>query len=204
MPSDARVQPAVAVIAVTLGALLVSGCSSPGVSGQIASSSTSQPTTPSPSDSSSDLVAFGGVTVSGEMGKQPKVVIGDQPETATVIEIGDVVVGTGPQAGAGDHVTVQYVARSAKTKRTFDSSWQRGKAFSYDMARVPFKAFNEGLVGMKAGGRRIVILPGPLAYGANPPTVLGLKPNEPLVFVIDLVSIDSTHAVASTSASPSS
>jgi peptidylprolyl isomerase len=101
-----------------------------------------------------------------------------------------VILGSGAAASATDKVTVRYIARSAKTKRTFDSSWARGKDFSYDPAKIAFKGFTEGVPGMKVGGRRIVIVPGPLAYGSTPPPSLGLGPNETLVFVIDLVSID--------------
>ena len=188
MPVAVRVRTAAAGTFLVLGAFALAACSSAGAAQQGASATQGQAGAPSPSES--DIVSFGGVTVTGGSGKQPAVVVGDQPETATVIEVGDVVAGKGRPVVAGDHVTVQYVARSAKTKRTFDSSWTRGKPFSYDLDQVPFKALHEGVVGMKAGGRRVVILPGPLAYGANPPAVLGLKPNEPLVFVIDLVSID--------------
>jgi len=62
-------------------------------------------------------------------------------------------------------------------------------AYSYDPAKVVFKAFTEGVVGMRVGGRRIVIVPGALAFGVNPPASFGLRPNEDLVYVIDLVSI---------------
>lgn len=125
------------------------------------------------------------------MGERPTVTIGDSTQETASIQVDDVVAGKGPAATAADKVTVEYVGRSAKTKRTFDSSWERGSAFSYDPARIAFKAFTEGVPGMRVGGRRIVVVPASLAFGASPPASTGLGANETLVFVIDLISIDS-------------
>jgi peptidylprolyl isomerase len=139
---------------------------------------------------SASATAFHGVLVTGAMGSEPSFTMGDVTQGTSSLQIQDIVVGTGPAATATDKVTVQYLARSAKTKKPFDSSWARGKPFSYDPAKVGFKAFTEGVPGMKVGGRRLVIVPGPLAYGPTPPPSLHLGANETLVFVIDLVSID--------------
>ena len=146
---------------------------------------------PSAVAASPSATAFNGVLVTGAMGSEPSFTMGDITQGTSSLQFQDIVVGTGPAAIATDKVTVQYLARSAKTKKPFDSSWARGKPFSYDPAKVGFKAFTEGVPGMKVGGRRIVVVPGPLAYGANPPSWSGLGPNETLVFVIDLVSVDS-------------
>lgn len=131
------------------------------------------------------------MTVTGELHTAPVVLIGDSTQQTSSLQYKDLVVGTGPAATATDPVTVDYVAKSAKTKRPVDSSYDRGAPFSYDPAKIAFKAFREGVPGMKVGGRRLVIVPGSLAYGATPPASTGLGPNETLVFVIDLVSIDS-------------
>lgn len=134
--------------------------------------------------------SFNGVSVSGEMGQEPTVLIGDGTAATSSIKIQDVVTGTGPIAGPTTKVTVQYVARGAKTKRTFDSSWDRGAAYSYDPKQMRFSAFVDGVPGMHVGGRRIVIVPGSLAFGATPPAGSGLQPDETVVFVIDLVKTD--------------
>lgn len=151
-------------------------------------------TTPSASSTASSAspsaTSFNGVSVSGEMGQEPTVLIGDETATTSSIKIQDVVTGTGPIAGPTTKVTVQYVARGAKTKRTFDSSWDRGAAYSYDPQELTFSAFVDGVPGMHVGGRRIVIVPGSLAFGATPPAGSGLQPNETVVFVIDLVRAD--------------
>jgi peptidylprolyl isomerase len=176
-PSGTRLRalPLLALV-VVLGA---TGCSGQASS----SSSTSASATPS-------VTPFNGVSVAGALGTEPTFTIGDTTQGTSSLQIQDVVVGTGAAATPTDKVTVQYVARSAKTKRPFDSSWARGKPYSYDPTTIAFKAFSEGVPGMKVGGRRLVIVPGPLAYGPTPPPSVSLGPNETLVFVIDLVSID--------------
>ena len=156
----------------------VVGCGSP----PSAERGTAGTASPGPSATS-----FRGVSVQGEPGREPKVFIGDEAAATSSIQIQDVIAGTGPVAGPASPVTVQYVARGARTKRTFDSSWDRGSAYSYDPRQLSFAAFVDGVPGMKVGGRRIVIVPGPLAFGAQPPAGSGLQPNETVVFVIDLV-----------------
>lgn len=167
-----------------VAALALSGCSS----------SAGTDTTPaSPVGSQSSLVAgpsvsFNGVTVSGAAGSKPVVLMSDSVATGDGLQIKDVALGDGPVLKAGEKVTVHYVARSTRTKRQFDSSWDRGTPYSYDPTKVVFKTFTDGIAGMRVGGRRIVLVPGPLAFGANPPASFGLRPNESLVYVIDLVS----------------
>ncbi len=151
-------------------------------SGQASSSS-------SPSASPS-VTPFNGVSVAGTLGTEPTFTIADTTQGTSSIQIQDIVVGTGPATTPTDKVTVRYTARSARTKKPFDSSWGRDKDYSYDPKAISFKAFTEGVPGMKVGGRRLVIVPGPLAYGPTPPPSLRLGANETLVFVIDLVSID--------------
>ena len=182
VPSSSRAT--LGLIGLTLAlALGLTACSS--------ASSDANPAPTSGSASSGVNVRFDGVTVTGLIGTQPSVTIGDSTQQTSSLQYKDVIVGTGPTASAVDKVTVDYVARSAKTKRNFDSSWANGKAFSYDPKQLSFRAFTQGVPGMKVGGRRLVIVPGPLAYGATPPSWSGLGPNETLVFVIDLKSIDS-------------
>jgi peptidylprolyl isomerase len=177
--------------AVALGCVAVTGCSSAG--------GTPAPTSASPSD-----LTFDGVSVkAGSLGTVPTFLIGDSTQQTSSLQIKDVIEGDGPVAGPTDKATVQYVARSAKTKRQVDSSWDRGQAFSYDPAQITFKAFSEGVPGMRVGGRRLVIVPGPLAFGANPPQGSGVGPDETLVFVIDLLAVNGNSGSASAPASAS-
>jgi peptidylprolyl isomerase len=101
----------------------------------------------------------------------------------------DVVKGKGPPAKPGDTVTVNYVGVTFSTGEVFDSSWDRGQPIKVRLgAGRVIKGWDRGLVGMRAGGRRILTIPPELAYGRQgyPPAI---APNETLVFVIDMVKI---------------
>lgn len=102
----------------------------------------------------------------------------------------DLETGTGPAAKAGDEVTVQYVGVGFDTKKEFDSSWSRGaEPFPFELgsgAVIP--GWEQGIEGMKAGGRRELVIPPNLAYGpAGSPPVIGQ--NETLIFVVDLEAV---------------
>ncbi len=101
----------------------------------------------------------------------------------------DIVKGKGTAAKAGDNVTMQYVGVSFSTGEQFDASWDRGQPFPFQLgAGMVIPGWDQGIVGMKPGGRRELVIPPDLAYGpqGQPPTI---GPNETLVFVVDLVSI---------------
>jgi peptidylprolyl isomerase len=103
--------------------------------------------------------------------------------------INDIEKGTGATAEAGKQVTVQYVGISFVNGRQFDASWDRGEPFSFQLGSSSVIAgWDQGVQGMKVGGRRQLVIPPDLAYGADgsPPTI---GPNETLVFVIDLLSV---------------
>ena len=173
-------------VSVALATLTVATASACSLEGGGATAPTSSPVAAQASPSST---SFRGVTVSGATGQEPVVLIGDETETTSSIQVQDVVAGSGPVATASTKVAVQYVARGAKTKKTFDSSWDRGEPFAYDPGSVTFSAFVDGVPGMRVGGRRIVIVPGALAFGATPPPNTGLRPDETVVFVIDLLQV---------------
>ena len=99
----------------------------------------------------------------------------------------DLVVGTGATAAATNTVQVQYVGANYADGKVFDASWTRGSPASFPLNGV-IPGFEQAIVGMKVGGRREVVIPPNLGYGAqgSPPAV---GPNETLVFVIDLLSV---------------
>ena len=106
------------------------------------------------------------------------------------LEIKDLKEGSGATAEPGKQVSVQYVGVSALNGRQFDASWDRGEPFQFQLGSgsvIP--GWDEGVKGMKVGGRRQLVIPPDMAYGADgsPPTI---GPNETLVFVIDLLSVD--------------
>jgi peptidylprolyl isomerase len=102
----------------------------------------------------------------------------------------DLEVGTGPAAKAGDEVSVQYVGVGYDTKKEFDASWNYGQPFSFPLgAGAVIPGWDQGVEGMKVGGRRELIIPPNLAYGpAGAPPSIG--PNETLIFVVDLEAIN--------------
>jgi peptidylprolyl isomerase len=109
------------------------------------------------------------------------------PPTELVTE--DIVEGKGRAAKAGDNLTMQYVGVSWSNGQEFDASWDRGEPFVFQLgAGMVIPGWDQGLEGMKKGGRRLLAIPPELAYGPQgSPPVIG--PNETLVFVVDLVKI---------------
>jgi peptidylprolyl isomerase len=103
--------------------------------------------------------------------------------------IKDLKKGTGPAAQPGQTVAVQYVGVLFKTGKQFDASWDRGQPFSFPLgAGQVIKGWDEGVAGMKVGGRRELIIPADLAYGAQSPSP-DIPANSPLVFVVDLLGV---------------
>ncbi|MDA8434521.1 MAG: FKBP-type peptidyl-prolyl cis-trans isomerase [Actinomycetales bacterium] len=110
-------------------------------------------------------------------------------ETAKVTDltISDITIGTGAEVKPGATVTAHYVGVGGITGKTFDSSWVRGQPAQFPLSNV-IRGWQDGIPGMKVGGRRLLVIPGALAYGANPPAGSGIEKDEPLVFVVDIVS----------------
>jgi peptidylprolyl isomerase len=120
---------------------------------------------------------------------KPKVTVPSGPPPKQLVE-NDLVEGSGAEAKAGDEVTVQYVGVGYKTKEEFDSSWSRNEPFPFALgAGQVIPGWEKGIVGMKVGGRRELVIPPALAYGpeGRPPAI---GPNETLIFVVDLLSAE--------------
>ncbi len=109
-------------------------------------------------------------------------------DAVTELVVADEVVGTGDEVTAGATVTAHYVGVSASTGSQFDASWDRGAPISFPLDGV-IRGWSEGLLGMRVGGRRTLVIPGDMAYGANPPPGAGIAPNETLVFTVDMVDV---------------
>ena len=128
------------------------------------------------------------VEVSGDSGTQPVVVI-TPGAPVTQLEVTDVIVGSGDAVPAGATVTADYVGYGAATGEMFDASWVRGEPATFPLANV-ILGWQEGLVGMQVGGRRLLVIPAELGYGDNPPQGSGIEAGETLIFVVDLVSFE--------------
>ena len=112
---------------------------------------------------------------------------GEQPPATLVSE--DLEAGEGVEASAGQEVEVHYVGVSWRTRKQFDASWDRGESFRFRLGDGQvIKGWDEGVIGMKVGGRRRLVLPPAFAYGKRGAgSVIG--PDETLVFVVDLLGV---------------
>lgn len=130
----------------------------------------------------------GAATPASAVGKtKPQVELPKVPPP-TKLEVTDLVNGTGAEAKAGDEVTIHYVLLLQKNGKEVDSSWER-KPFSLELGGGGATAgWEQGIEGMREGGRRELIAPSNLSYGkAGFPPAIG--PNEALVSVIDLLKV---------------
>jgi hypothetical protein len=138
------------------------------------------------------------VYVAGDAAEGPEAIDGrGEPELVGcepdgTLEIIDEVVGTGAEVAPGDTVTVQYSGVAAATGEQFDSSWSRGQAATFPLDGV-IEGWGEGLVGMKEGGRRTLVIPPELGYGNGGPA-----PGDSLVFTVDLVAVEAPSGSTTT------
>ena len=105
------------------------------------------------------------------------------------LELEDLVVGDGAQAAPGQIVEVHYVGVAWSTQREFDASWDRGETFKFGLGKSQVIAgWDQGVAGMRVGGRRRITIPPMLGYGKRGAGgVIG--PDETLVFVVDLLGV---------------
>jgi peptidylprolyl isomerase len=103
--------------------------------------------------------------------------------------IEDQVIGDGAEAIVGSQIRAHYIGVSHSTGKKFDASWDRGSPLEFRLGtgRV-IKGWDDGIVGMRVGGRRRLTIPPHLAYGDRGAGA-AIKPGETLVFVVDLVTV---------------
>jgi peptidylprolyl isomerase len=129
-----------------------------------------------------------GVTVIVDGTAAPIVTVADG--AAPVSELGtlEIAAGDGATAKAGDTLTVDYCGIGLASQSIFDSSWVRGEPATFPLDGL-IQGWQDGLPGMKVGETRLLVIPGPLGYGPNPPSGSGIEPDETLVFVITLKDV---------------
>jgi len=116
----------------------------------------------------------------------------DKPEGSppTELEATDLTVGDGAEATPGSKVSVHYAGVGFFTGREFDASWNRGVPFEFKLgARQVIDGWDQGVTGMKVGGRRKLVIPPELAYGDRGAGGV-INPGETLIFVVDLLAVD--------------
>jgi len=176
-------------------AVLIAGCGSSSSSSTITvgnenkadealGKSTAAATTSTPTSATASTKT----PTSGPLAKEPTVTVpaGAAP-TALVIK--EIIKGTGTEAKAGQPVTVNYVGALFHGGKVFDASWKRNEPFVFTLGQgAVIKGWDQGVPGMKVGGRRELIIPANLAYGSKG-AGSSIPPNAPLVFVIDLLGV---------------
>ncbi|MGH3521217.1 MAG: FKBP-type peptidyl-prolyl cis-trans isomerase [Haloechinothrix sp.] len=105
------------------------------------------------------------------------------------LEVTDITVGDGPEIAAGQQATVHYVGVAHSTGAEFDASWNRGEPLSFPLgAGRVISGWDQGVAGMRVGGRRKLVIPPHLGYGDQGAGSV-IKPGETLIFVVDLVGV---------------
>lgn len=123
-------------------------------------------------------------TVTGDKGAAPQITApGGNPPTNLVTE--DVYVGEGAEASANSTLTVHYTLMAWSTGEVVESSWS-GEPATFGLNQV-ILGWQQGIPGMKVGGRRLLVIPPDLGYGEAGGGPIG--PNETLIFVVDLIGV---------------
>lgn len=172
-------------------ALTLSACGSEPTAPADTASSTSPSTSAPAADPSRPAIDFDGapvtvegITVSGTLDTKP--VIEFTPGiTATTLQSYDIVEGNGAVVEPGADLVVHYVGVGGTSGTQFDASWEYGTPGMFNLAGL-IPGWQQGLPGMKEGGRRLLVIPGDLAYGDNSP-IESIGKNETLIFVIDVL-----------------
>jgi peptidylprolyl isomerase len=173
---------------------LIAGCGSSGSSSTITvgnenkadeslAKSSAAATTPSPTATTAAKTP-----TSGPLAKEPSVAIPAGAAPTTLV-VKDIIKGTGAEAKAGQPVTVNYVGALFHGGKVFDASWKRNEPFTFTLGQgAVIKGWDQGVAGMKVGGRRELVIPAALAY-ASKGAGASIPPNAPLVFVVDLLGV---------------
>ena len=121
--------------------------------------------------------------------EKPQVDVPSGEAPSYQLEVDDITVGDGDEAGSGKVVEVHYVGVSWKTGKQFDASWDRGDTLKFTLGKGQvIQGWDQGVAGMKVGGRRRITIPPSLAYGKRGAGA-AIGPDETLVFVVDLVGV---------------
>jgi peptidylprolyl isomerase len=185
-----------AVVALAAGVAACGSSKAPGVelapgggaTATVAAATSTASSTASATTTSATSTATSTVPLPAALKTKPKVVVPTGPPPKQLV-VKDLIKGTGPVAKTGSTVTVQYVGVLYKGGKQFDASWNdgSGQPVALPLTGV-IKGWQQGIPGMRVGGRRLLIIPASLGYGAagSPPTI---PANAALVFVIDLHAV---------------
>jgi peptidylprolyl isomerase len=176
-------------------AVLIAGCGSSGGSSTItvgnqnaADSALAKSSSTGSSTGSTGATGTATTPASGPLSTEPTVTPPKGPPPTTLVSK-DLIVGTGPEAKPGQSVTVNYVGALYSTGKVFDASWKRHEPFAFSLGKHQvITGWEQGIAGMKVGGRRELIIPPSLGYGSKG-VLRAIPPNATLVFVVDLLGV---------------
>jgi peptidylprolyl isomerase len=173
-------------------ALLVAGCGSGDSTTTAAIPDDASASVSTPADTTStpaDTTSTTATTEDPSLAQKPEVKVPSGP-APTKLVIKDLVTGTGAEAEDGDNLTMDYVGVLYKGGKEFDTSWGKSP-FQFQLgAGQVIPGWDQGIKGMKVGGRRELIIPPSMGYGSegSPPTI---PANATLIFVVDLKGVTS-------------
>ena len=178
------------------GVLLLAGCwtqddevaaeaSAPAASTPAAATESATPAASAPAGEEQTF-EYKGVTVTGAPGAEPTITLADDFGPAGELLVADITEGEGDPVEPGAQLTVHYVGVGEQSREVFDSSWPSGQPVTFPLDGV-IQGWQQGMLGMKEGGRRLLIIPGSLAYGPDGRAPV-IGQDETLVFVVDLVA----------------
>lgn len=179
------------LITLTLALVLSAGVAACGEDDEPASGSGAETAaTPTPTETASEAGIEALVQGIGKDTKSKPEVPAPQGEPPAELVVRDIVRGKGPKAEAGDQVAMQYVGLSWSNGQQFDASWDRGaQPFPLQLgAGMVIPGWDQGLIGLRKGGRRLLVIPPEMGYGPQGTPDGSIAPNETLVFVVDRVS----------------
>ena len=189
-----RLRTTASALLATLALTAAAGCggdeeeAASSAAGTATATTEAAPEETTPEETTSTETAPAESEISTDLEERPKIPArtGEPPAE---LQVNDIVEGDGQAAKAGDTVQVRYVGGFYESGEEFDASWDRGKeTFDFPLgAQMVIPGWDQGLEGMKVGGRRELIIPADLAYG--PEGQGPIPPNATLVFVVDLVGI---------------
>ena len=165
----------VCAVVATVAAIVVTACSSP------LESVDDGPETPEETSEELDLASKPDLTT---------VLTDDRGEPPSSLQITDVVEGEGDPAEDGDALTVHYVGASWSSGAQFDATWDRSQPYTFTLGTGDnIEGWEQGLRGMREGGRRVLVIPPDLAYGERGAGT-DIAPGETITFIIDLLEVE--------------
>jgi len=177
------------LITLTLALVLSAGIAACGEDDEPASGGDETAATPTPTETATESGVEAIVQAIGKDTSAKPEVPAPQGDPPAELVIRDIVAGKGPKAKAGDELSMQYVGTSWSTGQQFDASWDRGaQPFTFPLGQgAVIPGWDQGIVGLRKGGRRLLIIPPEMGYGPQGTPDGSIAPNETLVFVVDRV-----------------